>query len=90
MEVMIAKGDGCDFSQGVDGFELITTKEVGSGRWTTSYTAVLKHLETGKMYGYDYKRGNTECQENEYPDGKIELREMKSEQVTTEVWSYVN
>lgn len=81
---------GSDFAAGeVEGFKL-EEKIVGdSRRWVTGITSVLKHEESGKFYGYDWDRGNTESQENEYPEGEIDLPEMVKKTVTKEVWSYV-
>lgn len=88
MEVIIPEGGGYEFSVGDEDFELLKTIRHEASRWTTRYTSVLRHIETGKVYGYDYYRGNTESQENEYPDGKITLREMTPKTVVTEVWEY--
>lgn len=87
MKVEIPKGEGSSWAFGdCEGFEFVTEIAGRPRRWTTTITAVLKHVETGKHYGYDWEQGNTESQENEFPDGSVELPEMVEKEVTTKEW----
>lgn len=49
------------------GFALVTIIDVGSRRWESDHTLVLRRLSDDTLWGIDYSQGLTENQDNTYP-----------------------
>lgn len=68
-----------------DNYTVVQNDIVGTSRWSTEHTLVIKSKETGKFYTSYYRQGATEMQE-ESPfenDGEmITFHEVVPEEVT--------
>ena len=64
---------------------------VDQRRWVTVFTAVFKHLPTGKHYDFNWEQGSTEMQEQDpyEDDTEVIVYEVKLIEKIVEVWEII-
>ena len=71
-------------------FEIISTEEGGSGRWSRYNYIIFKNLKTNKYYKIFWQEGLTENQEHEFESQEADEVEPVEETVIVKKWVLVN
>lgn len=59
------------------GFELVHRESDEPRRWNTMTTTILRHKDTGLLYGITWDKANTEMGEHEYDEDAIPIHEER-------------
>jgi hypothetical protein len=64
-------------------WEWLATEAVGTWRWGTIYQIALRHVDTEKMYGYEYRQqdGDEHYNSIEHESDDVELFPVKTKTV---------